>query len=325
MRGGDMSGNNLYITPSPHIFAREDIRGIMWRTVASLVPPLVAGIYFFGLRALLLTVVTVATALLTEYLFLLLRKKDTSAVFDGSAVITGILLALILPPRFPLYAAAIGSFFAIAFGKQIFGGLGNNIFNPALLGRAFLMAAFPVESTVYSPPIRSIFGLDVITQATPLTAMKFSHIKTPYINLLIGNTGGSMGETSALLIILGGLYLIYKKYIDWRLPLSYIGTVFLLGGVFWLINPQKYPDPLFHILAGGLMLGAFYMITDMVTSPVTPKGRVIYGIGAGIFVIIIRLFGGYPEGVMFSILLMNSVRPWIDRLIVPKRFGEVRK
>ena len=177
----------------------------------------------------------------------------------------------------------------------------------------------------YSPPIRSIFGLDVITQATPLTAMKFSHIKTPYINLLIGNTGGSMGETSALLIILGGLYLIYKKYIDWRLPLSYIGTVFLLGGVFWLINPQKYPDPLFHILAGGLMLGAFYMITDMVTSPVTPKGRVIYGIGAGIFVIIIRLFGGYPEGVMFSILLMNSVRPWIDRLIVPKRFGEVRK
>ncbi len=320
-----MSERKFYLSTSPHIFDRESIRGIMWRTVLSLMPPLIAGIYFFGFRALLLTIVTVVTAVVTEYICLALRKKDKSAAFDGSAVITGILLALILPPNFPLYAAAIGSFFAIAFGKQIFGGLGYNIFNPALLGRAFLMAAFPVESTVYMPPIRTIAGLDVITQATPLTAMKFSHIKTPYINLLIGNTGGSMGETSAIMILIGGLYLIYKRYIDWRLPLSYIGTVFVLGGIFWLINPQKYPDPLFHILSGGLMLGAFYMITDMVTSPVTRKGRIIYGIGAGIFVIVIRLFGGYPEGVMFSILLMNSVRPWIDRIFVPKRFGEVRK
>ncbi len=320
-----MSERKFYLSTSPHIFDRESIRGIMWRTVLSLMPPLIAGIYFFGFRALLLTIVTVVTAVVTEYICLALRKKDKSAAFDGSAVITGILLALVLPPNFPLYAAAIGSFFAIAFGKQIFGGLGYNIFNPALLGRAFLMAAFPVESTVYMPPIRTIAGLDVITQATPLTAMKFSHIKTPYINLLIGNTGGSMGETSAIMILIGGLYLIYKRYIDWRLPLSYIGTVFVLGGIFWLINPQKYPDPLFHILSGGLMLGAFYMITDMVTSPVTKKGRIIYGIGAGIFVIVIRLFGGYPEGVMFSILLMNSVRPWIDRIFVPKRFGEVRK
>ena len=311
----------LIVTPAPHIKAPSDIRKIMWNTVLALLPPIIAGVYFFGLYSLALIIVCVLFSVGSEWVFLKARKMDTSAAFDGSAVITGILLALVLPPKLPLWMGALGAIFAIVFGKQMFGGLGQNIFNPALLGRAFLMAAFPVAMTTWVKPFYWNLPADAISAATPLALAKFSHQTTPYLKLFLGNVGGSLGETSALAILLGGLYLIIRKIIDWTLPFTYIATVFVLGGVLWLINPNKYPDPLFHILAGGLMLGAFFMLTDLVTSPITRKGRIVFGILAGVLVIIIRIWGGYPEGVMFSILIANAFRPWIDRLFIPKRFG----
>ncbi len=311
----------LIVTPAPHIKLSTDIPKIMWAVVLALLPPTIAGVYFFGLYSLALIAVCVITAVATEWLFLKARGKDTSAAFDGSAVITGLILALVLPPNFPLWMGAVGAAFGIIFGKQVFGGLGQNIFNPALLGRAFLMAAFPVAMTTWVRPFYWTLPPDAITGATPLALAKFSHQITPYAKLFWGNVGGSLGETSAFAILIGGFYLIYKKIIDWKLVLSYVGTVFVLGGIFWLINPQKYPDPLFHVLAGGLLLGAFFMITDMVATPLTQTGRIVYGIIAGILVIVIRLWGGYPEGVMFSILISNAIRPWIDRIFVPRRFG----
>ncbi len=311
----------LIITPAPHIKMKADTRKVMWMTVLSLLPPVVAGVYFFGFHAVLLILVCVISAVASEWLFLKARGRDTSPAFDGSAVITGILLALVLPPNLPLWMGAVGAAFGIIFGKQVFGGLGQNIFNPALIGRAFLMAAFPVALTTWVKPFYWRFPPDAITTATPLALAKFSHQITPYAKLFWGNVGGSLGETSAFAILIGGLFLMVRKIIDWTLPLSYIGTVFVLGGILWLINPQKYPDPVFHVLAGGLLLGAFYMITDMVTSPLTRKGRIVYGILAGILVIVIRIWGGYPEGVMFSILIANAFRPWIDRIFIPRKFG----
>lgn len=321
-----MSERLLVVSTSPHIFTREDSKKIMWNTVLSLLPPMLGAIYFFGLRALLVILVSVISAVVSEALWLYLRRKPISMSIDGSQVITGILLALTLPPAIPLWMAALGSIIGILFGKQVFGGIGQNIFNPALIGRAFLMAAFPVELTTWTAPNPGIhLGFDAVTTATPLALMKFSHEFTSYKALFFGNTAGSLGETSVFLILIGFIFLLLKKYVDWKETLSYVGTVFVLGGIFWIINPSKYPDPLFHILSGGLMLGAVYMITDMVTSPVTSKGRIIYGIGAGILVVLIRLFGGFPEGVMYSILLMNMTRPWIDRLTIRRIFGEVKR
>ncbi len=321
-----MSEKLLVVSSSPHVFTREDSKKIMWNTVLSLLPPTIGAVYFFGIRALLVILVSVISAVISEAIWLYVRKMPLSMSLDGSQVITGILLALTLPPSIPLWMAALGSVFGIIFGKQVFGGIGQNIFNPALIGRAFLMAAFPVELTTWVAPNPGLHsGFDTVTTATPLALMKFSHKMTSYKALFFGNVGGSLGETSVFLILIGFVFLVIKKYIDWKETFSYVATVFVLGGIFWLINPSKYPDPIFHILSGGLMLGAVYMITDMVTSPVTSKGRIIYGIGAGILVILIRLFGGFPEGVMYSILLINMTRPWIDRLTIRRRFGEVRK
>ncbi len=321
-----MSEKLLVVSSSPHVFTREDSKKIMWNTVLSLLPPTIGAVYFFGLRALLVILVSVISAVISEAIWLYVRKMPLSMSLDGSQVITGILLALTLPPSIPLWMAALGSVFGIIFGKQVFGGIGQNIFNPALIGRAFLMAAFPVELTTWVAPNPGLHsGFDTVTTATPLALMKFSHKMTSYKALFWGNVGGSLGETSVFLILIGFVFLVIKKYIDWKETFSYVATVFVLGGIFWLINPSKYPDPIFHVLSGGLMLGAVYMITDMVTSPVTSKGRIIYGIGAGILVILIRLFGGFPEGVMYSILLINMTRPWIDRLTIRRRFGEVRK
>lgn len=321
-----MSEKLLVVSTSPHIFTKEDARKIMWNTVLSLLPPVIGAIYFFGIRALWVILVSVLSAVLAEAIWLYMRRMPLTMAIDGSQVITGILLALTLPPTIPLWMASLGAIFGIIFGKQVFGGIGQNIFNPALIGRAFLMAAFPVELTTWVAPVPGFhLHVDAVTTATPLALMKFSHQMTPYGKLFWGNVAGSLGETSVFLILIGFVFLVAKKYIDWRGSFSYVATVFVLGGIFWLINPAKYPDPLFHILSGGLMLGAVYMITDMVTSPVTVKGRIIYGIGAGILVVLIRLFGGFPEGVMYSILLMNMARPWIDRLTIRRKFGEVRK
>ncbi len=294
----------------------------MHSVVAALLPACAVSIYFFGIRALLLIAVSVAACIATERAIQRFLGKP-STIADGSAIITGILLALTLPPSFPLLGAVLGSVFAIAIGKHIFGGLGYNIFNPALLGRAFLQAAYPVLITTWVEPFTRGFDVDAIAAATPLALMKFEGQMTPHLDLLFGNISGSLGETSAVAIIIGGLYLRYKGYINWKLPLGYLGSMAFFGGIFWLMNPSIYPDPLFHVLAGGAMLGAWFMVTDMVTSPTTPKGQWIFAIAAGAIAVIIRLFGGLPEGVMYSILLLNSVVPLINRWTRPKVFGEV--
>ncbi len=301
----------LIVSPPPHIRDDVSIEKIMYAVIIALIPTTACGIYFFGLHAFYIVIACIISAVGTEYTAL--RLMERKFVMDGSAVITGLLLALCLPPRIPLWMAVIGAIFAIALAKSAFGGLGQNIFNPALSGRAFLTISWPVALTTWTQPLL----YDAVTTATPLGLWKTHAIHTPYINLALGNVGGCIGETSAVAILIGGVFLIAKRYIDWRIPFSYIGTV---GILMWLLRQ----DPLFHILAGGLFLGAFFMATDYVTTPITRTGRVIFGVGAGILVVLIRLIGGYPEGVMFSILLMNAFTPLIDRHVKPRVYG-VRK
>lgn len=307
------------ITHAPHLKDKASVPTLMYTVIAALAPATLAGGYFFGLRALGLVLVCVLTALATEYLMCKIMKKDLT-LGDGSAVVTGLLLALCVTPSLPYFAAMLGTIFAITIGKLIFGGLGYNVFNPALIGRAFLAATFPVHMTNWVASF-AYRGVESVSSATPLAVMKFQHELTPYGKLLIGNISGSIGETSALLLLLGGLFLAWKKVINWRIPSSYLGTVAVLGGIFWLINPAQYPDPLFHLLAGGLMLGAWFMATDLVTSPLTYRGMWIFGVGAGVLVVVIRLFSGLPEGVMYSILIMNAFVPLINRYTRPRILG----
>ncbi|MFH1541909.1 MAG: RnfABCDGE type electron transport complex subunit D [bacterium] len=308
---------NYLISPGPHIKAKDSIPQLMNLVLIALLPAVAAGVYFFGLPALFLMLVCTIAAVVTEIICLKIMKSKTPAK-GGGAILTGLLLAMCLPPNFPLWAGALGSVVAIVIGKQLFGGLGYNIFNPALVGRAFLAAAFPVFITTWTSPFAAI------TSATPLAVSKFQHLITEPMSLLIGNVGGCVGETSALLLLLGGLFLLWKGVIDWRIPVSYLASVFILGGFFWILNPQQYPDPIFHLLAGGLMLGAWFMATDYVTSPITKKGMLYFGAGAGVLVVIIRLFSGLPEGVMYSILLMNAFVPLINRYTRPRILGRVK-
>jgi len=283
----------------------------MLDVIIALLPATAASVYFFGMRALAITLVSVAAAVAAEAAIQKIRNRPVT-INDGSAVITGLLLALTLSPAMPLWMVAVGAVAAIGIGKQVYGGLGSNPFNPALVGRAFLVVTFPVHMTTWINPI------DGVTSATPLGLLKMEGTATGYTELFIGNVGGSLGETSALLLILGGLYLLYRGIIDWRIPAFYLGTVAVMTAVLG-------QDPVFHLLAGGLMLGAFFMATDMVTTPVTRTGKIIFGIGAGILVVLIRLYGGYPEGVLFSILLMNTFTPIIDKYTRPKIYGEVKR
>lgn len=305
-----MEDLKLIVTSSPHISDEDTIEKIMYGVLIALIPASVVGIYNFGFNAFAIIIVSVVSAVITEWLFQKLRNKPIT-IRDGSALVTGLLLALNLPPGLPLWMAAVGSGVAIGIGKQVYGGLGHNPFNPALVGRAFLLASFPVAMTTWISPI------DGTTTATPLGLMKLQGIAVDYTSLFIGRIGGCIGETSALAILLGALFLIYKGYIDWRIPISYLGTVSVLTTVFG-------GDPLFHLLSGGLMLGAFFMATDMVTSPITKRGKWIFGIGAGTVVVIIRLWGGLPEGVSYSILLMNGITPLINRFTKPRVFGKGR-
>jgi electron transport complex protein RnfD len=315
----------LILNSSPHLHTTKSVKSIMWSVIAALLPAMSMSIYYFGLPAVWMIITCLLAAVVTE-IVMNFMKGEKLTIIDGSAIITGLLLALTLPPSFRLTSAALGSIVAISLGKHIFGGLGYNIFNPALLGRAFLQASFPVAMTTWTNPITPKFeNIDAVSTATPLGAFKFERIFTEYSDLLIGNIGGSLGETSALAILIGGIFLLILKNAEWRIPVSVLGTVFVLGGLIWLLNPEQYPDPIFHLLSGGLLFGAFYMATDMVTSPITTKGSWIFGIGIGILVVIIRLFGGLPEGVMFSILLMNGVTPLINRYTRPRIFGEVKK
>jgi Na+-translocating ferredoxin:NAD+ oxidoreductase subunit D len=324
----------LELAASPRVHTGDSTERIMWTVVATLLPIIAASVWFFGISALLVVAAAVAGAIVTERL-----SGPRSTLRDGSAVITGIMLGLILPPGFPLWMAFAGGAVAIGFGKIIFGGLGQNVFNPALVGRAFLQAAFPVAITTwpaggggplslrgdnFALPLMSP-RVDAVTEATPLGLMKFEQTGTELGALIFGNTGGSIGETSALLILLCGAYLAWKRYLDWRIPTSIFTTVAALSGILWLVDPARYADPLFMLFSGGLVFGAVYMATDMVTSPVTRTGAWIFGAGIGALVVLIRSWGGLPEGVMYAILLMNAMVPFINRATRPRVFGTQRR
>jgi electron transport complex protein RnfD len=323
-----MTERTFILQSSPHFRDKDSVPKIMLTVLISLVPAFLASLYFFRLRALGLLLTCVIACLVTEALFLKLRKKSLLPLRDGSAIITGVLLAMTLPPSLPLDSAAIGAVVAIAIGKQVFGGLGYNIFNPALVGRAFLQTAFPVAMTTWIAP--AMLKIDTTTFATPLANLKFHNAValgtlTSLKDLFWGNIGGSLGETSALVLLLGGLFLLFRRVIDWRIPLGIILSLSAFTGFFWIANPAKYANPLFHILAGGLLLGAIFMATDLVTSPIVPLAIWIYSLGIGFLVGLIRLFGGYPEGVMYSILIMNAFVPLLNHYIRPHILGERRK
>ncbi len=300
--------------PSPHIRTAETVDKVMYDVIIALVPALLMAVYVFKTRALIVTAVSVIFCMLTELVFNKIRKVECT-LHDGSAIVTGLLFAFVIPVGMSLQYVAIGAVVSIALGKMLFGGLGQNVFNPALVGRAFVQASWPVAITS--------FTLDGMAGATMLDAMKrgvpeiLIREGNPYVQALIGQMGGCLGETSALALLIGGAYLIYKKQIDWKMPVIIIATVAVLTGI-------AGRDPLMHVLSGGLILGAFFMATDMVTSPVTPKGKLIYAFGIGALIALIRMKGGYPEGTAFSILIMNGVTPLINRYTMPKKFGEVK-
>ncbi|MBU3128249.1 RnfABCDGE type electron transport complex subunit D [Clostridium tagluense] len=322
--------DNLFtISTSPHIRGKESISKIMWTVNLALAPAALFAIYNFGIPALITLLVGSLSAVGLEYLVQKLRKKPIT-ISDGSAFLTGLLLAMCLPPTIPPYMAIVGSFIAIVIAKHSMGGLGYNIFNPAHIGRAAIMVSWPVAMTTWSKLSTSV---DVVTTATPLNILKqqgygklidtFGSVPQMYKAMFIGTRNGSIGETSTVLLLLGGIYLIYKGYVNWHVPVFMIGTVGILT---WVFGPVGLftGDPVFHMMAGGLIIGAFFMATDMVTIPITKKGQVIFAIGAGALTVLIRLKGGYPEGVCYSILLMNAVTPLIDRLVRPVKFGARR-
>ncbi|MGI5822705.1 MAG: RnfABCDGE type electron transport complex subunit D [Dethiobacteria bacterium] len=304
----------LIVSSSPHLKSPEDIQGIMIDVLIALIPAALMAVFLFGYRALITMVVAMVAAMATEAI--ILRKSDFFG--DGSAAVTGLLLAMTLPPAPPWWVVAIGSIIAIAIGKQVYGGLGSNIFNPALVGRAVLVVSWGsyLAGDVWLKPLPFAFTADLVTKASPLVAEQ----ATSLLDLFIGTVSGSLGETSALALIIGAAWLFYKGHIDWRIPGGFIGIVFLFG-----LCSGGFYDGVFHILAGGVMLGALFMATDMVTSPVTPVGKLIFGTGCGLITMLIRLFGSLPEGVTFGILLMNGLTPLIDNLTLPKKFGEVKK
>jgi electron transport complex protein RnfD len=323
-----MPDMTFIIQSSPHFRDKDSVPKIMQTVIIALLPAVAASVYFFRLRAVGLYASCLVACLATEALFLWVRKKPMHALWDGSVVITGLLLAMTLPPTLSLELAVIGSVMAVAIGKQVFGGIGHNIFNPALVGRAFLQTAFPVAMTTWIPT--ATLSVDTATYATPLGNLKFQEAVvqgtlTPIKDLFWGNTGGCLGETSAAALLLGALLLLYKKTIDWRIPTGIILALSVFSGIFWIAIPDQYASPLFHLLAGGLMIGAFYMATDMVTSPIFARGTWVYALGIGIIVGLVRLFGGFPEGVMYSILFMNTFVPLLNRSFRPRILGERRK
>lgn len=306
----------LLVTSSPHIHSPDNVPNAMRDVLLALLPALLCGLYFFGLPALGVIVSCVVSAYVSELLCLKAMGKEVR-ITEQSAAVTGLLLSFCLPPALPIWMAALGSAFAIVIVKHLFGGLGQNVFNPALIGRAFLLASFPVAMTRWTNP------LDGVTTATPLGILKEATGQPlpDLSHLLIGTVAGSIGETSAIAVLIGGLYLLYRGHIDWRTPVCFLGTVFLLMTVAGMVKGEGIHYPLFHLLSGGLLLGAFFMATDWVTSPVTKLGRIIFGCGCGCLVVMIRLKGGYPEGVAYSILLMNVVTPLIDRYSKQRVFG----
>ncbi|MDQ1348123.1 MAG: H+/Na+-translocating ferredoxin:NAD+ oxidoreductase subunit [Acidobacteriota bacterium] len=319
----------LVVQAAPFLRPQVSTPRIMGDVLIALAPATAAGLWFFGLSALLVVLASTAACVATDW-----ALGGRAQLADLSAVVTGVLVGLILPPSLPLWMAALGGFVAIALGKAAWGGLGHNLFNPALVGRAFLQAAFPIALTTWVPP-QGLFALysgnlalpfmsapaDAVTSATPLGQMKFLGVSTPLADLFWGNVSGSIGETSAAAILLGALYLVARRACDWRLPAGMLGAAALLAELLHQIAPAKYPGAMFTLLSGGLLLGAVFMASDPVTSPLAPRGAWIVAAGAGGLVVLIRFWGGRPEGVMYAILLMNSASPLIDRALQPRRFG----
>lgn len=313
--------NNLIVSVSPHLHKRETIAWIMWMVFFSLIPSGLMGVYWFGARSLWLIIISILSAVLTEFAILSLRRKKIT-VSDGSAALTGLLLAYNLPPSVPFWIPMVGSFFAVAIAKQAFAGLGRNIFNPALAGRAFLLLSWPKHMTAFLKPFSNP---DAVTSATALVQFKEAGLNLSgeglnYLDLFLGKRAGCIGEVAIFALLIGAIILLILKIISWHIPLSYI---LLLGILSWLFPKQGFAkgDPLFAILSGGIVLGAFFMATDYVTSPLMRKGQIIFGSGCGLITFIIRRWGGYPEGVSFSILIMNAFVPLIDRFTLPRVYG----
>lgn len=321
--------NILTVSPSPHIHSKDSTQKIMLRVVYAMIPIMIWSVFVFGLDALRVGAIAIISCIAFEYLIQKYLLNVKPSVDDGSALVTGLLLAFNVPSNIPWWIIVIGSMVSIGIGKLSFGGLGKNIFNPALVGRVFLLISFPVQMTTW--PVNKLSNIDAVTSATPLSLIKegitngtpISQIQgLPGIDdMMLGIGGGSLGEISALLLIIGGLYMLWKKVITWHIPVSILLTVVLISGIFWLINQEIYINPIYHLVTGGLMLGAIFMATDMVSSPMTPQGQIIYGIGIGIITISIRMFGAYPEGISFAILIMNAITPLINNYAKPKRFG----
>ena len=315
--------NLLTISPSPHAKGKESVKSLMFGVLTALVPAFLFSLYFFGIGALITTLVSVGFCVLFEWLIAKLILKTTPQICDGSAILTGVLLAFNLPSNINPFIVMIGALVAIGVAKMTFGGLGQNLFNPALVGRVFLLISFPQQMTTWPKPIENRLNyLDAVTGATPMSHDMLG--KTDTVDMLLGATGGSLGEMAAIALIIGGIYMIVRKIITWHIPVTIIATVAVFTSLVWLIDPTVCVNPVYHLLGGGLLLGAIFMATDYVTSPMSAKGKIIYGIGIGLLTVIIRLWGSYPEGMSFAILLMNAVTPLINKKFKPTRFGETK-
>lgn len=321
--------NRLLVSPSPHIHSGNSTQKLMRDVLIALIPTFAVTVFYYGLNALYVTFVAVLSCLIFEFLISKYILKLGNTTNDLSAVITGVLLGFNLPSSAPWWMIAIGCLVAIGVGKMTFGGLGTNLFNPALVGRVFLLISFPVTMTVFPSPENSV---DAVTGATPLTYIKeaiaagrpLSEVMKEFSGamMLIGNKSGSIGEIASFALIIGGLYMFFKKVITWHIPVSILGSIFIFSGILWLCNPDLYLNPFFQILSGGALLGAIFMATDYVTSPMSAKGMMIYGVGIGVITILIRTWGAYAEGISFAILIMNAATPLLNKYTKPKRFGE---
>lgn len=327
--------DKLLISPSPHIHSGDSIEKNMYGVLIALIPAFICSVVFFGMGAIIVTLTSVIACLFFEYVIQKFILKRQPTIWDGSALITGVLLAFNVPSNLPVWIIIIGALVAIGIGKMSFGGLGCNIFNPALVGRVFLLISFPVQMTTW--PLAQGFNssyVDAATGATPLSLLKeavksgqsVNSVLTDdgfvgYGNMLLGNMGGSLGEVAAFALLIGFAYMLVRKIITWHIPVTIFLTVFIFSGILNVCDPEQFANPLFHLLSGGLMLGAIFMATDYVTSPMSHKGMIIYGTGIGVLTVLIRQFGAYPEGMSFAILIMNAFTPLINRYCKPARFA----
>ena len=327
----------ITVSPSPHIHSGQSVEKLMYGVIIALIPAFIVSLFLYGMGVLVVTSISIFSCILFEFLIQKFLLKTPVRIADGSAMVTGLLLAFNLPSNLPWWIIIIGALVSIGIGKMTFGGLGNNPFNPALVGRVFLLISFPVNMTTYPVPsgisTPYISHVDGFTGPTPLGILKeglkqgvpvadLMKEVPSHLDLFLGNMGGSMGEIAGAALILGLIYMLIRKIITWHIPVSIVLSVLVFTGILYLINPEKNADPLFHILTGGLLLGAIFMATDYVTSPMTPLAMLIYGVGIGLITIIIRVYGAYPEGVSFAILIMNGFVPLLNRYVKPKRFGE---